>query len=947
MSKYIRYAFALIGLLMAGTLAAGTPGTDDITEKAFKLLKETIEQNRQNDLEGYSYRNKYVIEINLDEKWIDEHGKGDKVLASKYESISQRLNEFNNQRADKLRAYVVVVNDWELRLKQHVNIDLLPSSVKLDAISEQAEANQSEERARIKKELNQVPLDVYTKLKKAGYTDMAICFGANVKFYTVDAKGTPAPRQYKYSTVVFSGEKLKAYKEQIRSKIVSTSGATLENDIEMKVFSMTDGIEEIVDQQKPLALAYKVSNPTVNNWFSSIGEKTTDPYSGANTAKQVYDYTGVFSSLTKQIVDQLPDPTAQVIITDNLTSDATIENIKAQVAKPLAGNVFWFHLDRKGELQTQLFLAETVKTRLGRLSTNIAGDLDLYIGNLYKQGGPKIKSPADLVDYLNIDAQIFKALGFVLDKATIPSEWWDASDPDYLLGIWGRYISPEAGYTFAYVCGIWNGVIGNLSMASGLLSLSSQLQGAFIKILVDDDYRADLFSDLQFYFTNISTLIEFGYEMVKAEISQKVEAEWEKLKNGDATGVAYVAGLATVEIVITIYTANAVEAVKAGLMSFKIIRIPVELLTKAGTWLIRPLAIIWNAGGQIVKDAGKYLLKQGDEIIATIAADGKMTIYKFLAETEKVADEIAIPQSVVNMDANGNAIGDIDFVKTEKGWGFKKRSEFLEALSKSLANYPALRDKVLLLSKDLQEKFIDDFLKNVDDNLLKQFNETPEMLSAWEILSPDNALRKSPSDLSKLSRFISETGANKKNLSESFSNTRDGRKWLDLKIPQKDLEALYDGFKNDPPFDMEAWTPQHKAERWAQYKEEKGNSGLDFKSWSNVYDGNIKKVGASTKGVDDYFTSVGWGRREVTLDINGQKRRLDIADESDLRGIEFKEYSEGKVYASEMIRKEVELDGLLVSTRGWEMEWVFKGCEPSGPLRKLLEDRGIKITLIN
>jgi len=734
MSKYIQYAFALIGLLIAGTLVAGTPGADDITEKAFKLLKETIDQNRQNDLEGYSYRNKYVIEINLDEKWIDERGKGDKILASKYESISQRLNEFNNQRADKLRAYVVVVNDWELRLKQHINIDLLPSSVQLDAISEQAEANQSEEKARIKKELNQVPLDVYKKLKDAGYTDMAICFGANVKFYTVDAKGTPAPRQYKYSTVVFSGEKLKTHKEEIRSKIVSASGATLENDIEMKVFSMTDGIEEIIDQQKPLALTYKVSNPTVNNWFGTIGEKTTDPYSGASTAKQVYDYTGVFSSLTKQIIDQLPDPTAQVIITDNLTSDATIENIKSQVAKPLVANVFWFHLDRKGELQTQVFLAETVKARLGKLSTNVASDLDLYIGNLYQQAGPKIKSAADLVDYLNISSHIFKALSFVLDKATIPSAWWDASSPDYLLGIWGKYISPDAGYTFAYVCGIWNGVIGNLSMASGLLSLSSQLQGAFIKILVDDDYRADLFSDLQFYFTNITTLIDFGYEMVKAEISQKVEAEWEKLKNGDATGVAYVSGLATVEIVIGIFTAGTVEAAKAVLMSFRVIRVPVELIMKGGSWLVRPLAMVYKAGAKIVLDAGKYLLKQGDELIASIAADGKMIIYKMLAATEKVVDEIPVRQGVVMMDANGNTITEVAWVKTEKGWGFKKRSEFLDALSKSLANYPALRDKVLLLSKEFQSKFIDDFLKNTDDNILSQLNKDVRVLDGWKRL---------------------------------------------------------------------------------------------------------------------------------------------------------------------------------------------------------------------
>jgi len=154
--------------------------------------------------------------------------------------------------------------------------------------------------------------------------------------------------------------------------------------------------------------------------------------------------------------------------------------------------------------------------------------------------------------------------------------------------------------------------------------------------------------------------------------------------------------------------------------------------------------------------------------------------------------------------------------------------------------------------------------------------------------------------------------------------------------------------KMTTPFDLDPWTPQHKAERWAQYKLEKGSDGLDYKSWSNVYDGNIDKAISATRGVDDYFSSLGWGKREVTIGdfADGSKRRLDIADEARSKGVEFKEYSGGKVYASEMIRKEVELDGILVNDRFWEMEWIFKNCEPSAPLRKLLDDAGISVKLV-
>ncbi|WP_320002408.1 hypothetical protein [Shiella aurantiaca] len=223
------------------------------------------------------------------------------------------------------------------------------------------------------------------------------------------------------------------------------------------------------------------------------------------------------------------------------------------------------------------------------------------------------------------------------------------------------------------------------------------------------------------------------------------------------------------------------------------------------------------------------------------------------------------------------------------------------------------------------------------------------LVDSWSVVKDGpELLRRNPENLEKLSKFIKETGMEESKLISSFGNTKNPQKWIDMKIPEADLDNIYNGFKNDPPFDLDPWTPQHKAERWAQYKLEKGSDGLDYKSWSNVYDGNIDKAISATRGVDDYFSSLGWGKKEVTISdfADGSKRRLDIADEARSKGVEFKEYSGGKVYASEMIRKEVELDGILVNDRFWEMEWIFKNCEPSAPLRKLLDDAGISVKLV-
>ena len=106
------------------------------------------------------------------------------------------------------------------------------------------------------------------------------------------------------------------------------------------------------------------------------------------------------------------------------------------------------------------------------------------------------------------------------------------------------------------------------------------------------------------------------------------------------------------------------------------------------------------------------------------------------------------------------------------------------------------------------------------------------------------------------------------------------------------------------------------------------------------------KAAKSHTGVNDYHKTIGWGKREVSINVGGKKRRLDIADEIAEKGIEVKEYSSGKVYNSVDIRNEVELDKLLVDD-DWVIEWMFKGCSPSGPLETSLKQAGIIINFFD
>jgi len=94
------------------------------------------------------------------------------------------------------------------------------------------------------------------------------------------------------------------------------------------------------------------------------------------------------------------------------------------------------------------------------------------------------------------------------------------------------------------------------------------------------------------------------------------------------------------------------------------------------------------------------------------------------------------------------------------------------------------------------------------------------------------------------------------------------------------------------------------------------------------------------------MSSIGWGSPQHTINAGDQVRRLDIADPNLLKAIEIKSYETGRVYATQAIRKEIIADSYLVNIDGWEIEWVFKGCDLSQPLRELLEDANIVITII-
>jgi phage-related protein len=156
--------------------------------------------------------------------------------------------------------------------------------------------------------------------------------------------------------------------------------------------------------------------------------------------------------------------------------------------------------------------------------------------------------------------------------------------------------------------------------------------------------------------------------------------------------------------------------------------------------------------------------------------------------------------------------------------------------------------------------------------------------------------------------------------------------------PEADTTKIDPAEVTEAPAPGAPGSPEHRAARWEEYVQRTApEKRWSRERWDKQYDVNMQQANRANKAVADYHETLGWGKREVTLDVEGVQRRLDIADVSSMRGIEHKT---GDIYASQDILWEVYRDQILVK-EGWDITWVFEGTA-SKPLQQALRDAGIK-----
>ena len=136
---------------------------------------------------------------------------------------------------------------------------------------------------------------------------------------------------------------------------------------------------------------------------------------------------------------------------------------------------------------------------------------------------------------------------------------------------------------------------------------------------------------------------------------------------------------------------------------------------------------------------------------------------------------------------------------------------------------------------------------------------------------------------------------------------------------------------------LQPGSPEHRAQRWAEYQARNGE--LTYEQWSRVYEKNMTRATQANAVVDAYHQRLGWGRREVTIDVEGVPRRLDIADAATRRAREVKG-------GYQSLRPETQWEILrdqILREKGWDVRWHFDGYA-TPQLRSALEKAGIPFT---
>ncbi|MDJ1498133.1 polymorphic toxin-type HINT domain-containing protein, partial [Cytophagaceae bacterium DM2B3-1] len=238
---------------------------EELIKQTVKKIVEAETRNRANFKTKNISRNQYIIE--LDPNWIEERGeRTTKFLESNYEAIASQLREFNNPRSDSLRFYVVVVNDWKLRLDERLRLDSLPVTLDFNELGKIAAKQSEDQKKRVAAEMSSVPSQIKNALTDKGFTEIVIYFAGLLDVEEFRNENLSS-QLYQYTSLLASGKrfdvetinengaKVKVNEVAVRNAAHASISGTTDKRVQQAVLNIINAIQNLDKNYKDPAIA--------------------------------------------------------------------------------------------------------------------------------------------------------------------------------------------------------------------------------------------------------------------------------------------------------------------------------------------------------------------------------------------------------------------------------------------------------------------------------------------------------------------------------------------------------------------------------------------------------------------------------------------------------------------------------------------------------------------
>lgn len=785
---------------------------EEIVEFGVQKLDGLIRLNAANKRLGEESYNRYIyftknLDIPIDK--IKEY-----VWGENYEDRKAQLEELNKK-------LVSINKDLKAPLYIGVNLNMgdVVSTTKLKGFST-VSALEDLQPENDKKDLKELLVTPVSKLYTAINNDIAS--SVKEKPITIQAIGF-------FKLFYTKGEKDKVFSSVWRSQQLVMKNFGKERKSVIKTALMKGGLGFKVDKGRNIkganayfdryAAAIKnywnadfVNDYTFHNvssieeWYKqNLDNKDTGPFK-AEGEKYVHDYTGLFFDFKTNLNLYLKGYTnstkygkPKVVITDDFTDQDRLFQINEVLTTTKENGAFiWIHIDKDNKVVKQNIYRNRNKIQLDpTLETRLENFGNLLFSKGFSSGKALILLAEMDAILTQFGSVVFNGLTGGLNAIKIPKEFWDSAAENYyfkelntlVAGVVGvEQLVLEVQNDIAFISGVYNGLIGTLGFITGTAAASFDVKIFINKILTDKGYRDDLLQQANKVVTFLKddTSREAAWLLTKTLVLSGAEKawdyQWEKVENGNLTGVHYMAGNIAFEVVIAVLSAGAsVEAgiAKEFLAVLKWAIDPLEFVIKAGTKFVTPVVRLMAKGckiavdgavslggkvlfkidfnARIIKRVGEEFLKSLDEtrysLVLSLEIPEGIALHNGIKELEnkilKIVSDTSggyrvVVEELGNLEAQANQLKD-GFNITS----INKAKQLVEKLG---------ADKVgkLLQKADIIKKADGDVTQLLDDiadtpDFAKHIDDlTEDIVEAWKLLISRSVLRKSFDALSAI-----------------------------------------------------------------------------------------------------------------------------------------------------------------------------------------------------